>query len=129
MTEKYTELDRVERLPTGIHGFDQIARGGIPRNRSTLVAGTAGSGKTLFALQFLCNGVEQFGEPGVLVTFEEDPRDLVRNVQSLGWKLDEHIENNKVAVVDASPVPGGTTIEAGQYDLSALISRVEYAVD
>ncbi|MAA74895.1 MAG: circadian clock protein KaiC [Salinisphaeraceae bacterium] len=125
---KYTELDSLGVVPTGIAGFDQIAHGGIPQNRTTLIGGTAGSGKTLFALQFLANGVEKYGENGVLVTFEEDPEDLVRNVQNLDWHLDEHIDDGRIAVVDVSPVPGEAAISAGKYDLSALISRIEHAV-
>ena len=60
------------RVPSGIPGLDQITRGGLPANRLTLVAGGAGSGKTIFAAQYLAEGVAR-GEPGVFVTFEERP--------------------------------------------------------
>lgn len=55
----------VTKTPSAVAGFDQIAMGGLPAGRSTLVTGTAGTGKTIFALQFLLEGVRQFGEPGV----------------------------------------------------------------
>jgi predicted ATP-dependent serine protease len=59
------------RAPTGISGLDQIIGGGLPQGRVTLVAGSAGAGKTLLGLQFLLAGARQYGEPGVLLTFEE----------------------------------------------------------
>ncbi|MCA9640008.1 MAG: circadian clock protein KaiC [Polyangiaceae bacterium] len=118
----------VPKLPTGIVGFDQIANGGIPRGRSTLLSGTAGSGKTVLALQFLLAGVRNFGENGVFVTFEEAPADLMQNVRSFGWDLEGLVAENKIAVVDATPEPGEETITTGPYDLSALLARVESAI-
>jgi circadian clock protein KaiC len=115
-------------MPVGIAGFDQIADGGIPNGRTTLLAGTAGSGKTIFALQFLVNGIKQFNENGVIVTFEESPDDLARNVESLGWEIRRYVAEGRVAMVDASPEPGETVCEAGPYDLTALLARIEHAV-
>jgi circadian clock protein KaiC len=74
----------VPRVPTGIRGFDEVALGGLPSGRATLVSGTTGSGKTVFAVEFLARGITEFGEAGVFVAFEETPgprpgqRDLVR---------------------------------------------------
>lgn len=53
-----------EKMPTGIEGFDLIANGGLPKGRTTLLAGTAGSAKTLFASQFLVEGIAQYDDPG-----------------------------------------------------------------
>ena len=116
------------KLPTGILGFDQIANGGIPKGRSTLVSGTAGSGKTVMALQFLLAGVRDYGENGVFVTFEEAPHDLMQNVRSFGWDLEGLLSQKKIAVVDATPEPGEETVQAGPYDLSALLARIEHAI-
>ncbi|MEI6556990.1 MAG: circadian clock protein KaiC [Rhodospirillaceae bacterium] len=118
----------LKKTPVGIAGFDQIAHGGIPMGRTTLLAGTAGSGKTIFSLQFLVSGIEQFNENGVIVTFEESPEDLARNVGSLGWEIRRYIAEKRIALVDASPEPGETVCEAGPYDLSALLARIEHAV-
>ncbi len=118
----------VEKLPTGIVGFDQIANGGLPRGRSTLLAGTAGSGKTVLALQFLARGVRDFQQPGVFVTFEEAPSDLMANVQSFAWDMEGMIRKKQIAVVDATPAPGEVVIETGEFDLSALMARIECAV-
>jgi circadian clock protein KaiC len=123
-----TSLQLPEKIETGIYGFDQIAQGGLPRNRSTLVAGTAGSGKTTFAMQFIAAGILQYDEPGVIVTFEDTPTDLFANIRSFGWRLDEALVNKRLAVVDATPVPGDAPITAGNYDLSALAARIESAI-
>lgn len=116
------------KLPTGIVGFDQIANGGIPKSRSTLVSGTAGSGKTVMALQFLLAGVRDYDESGVFVTFEEAPADLMLNVRSFGWDLEGLVAQKRIAVVDATPEPGEETIHTGPYDLSALLARIENAI-
>ena len=100
------KMQELQKLPLGISGFDQIANGGIPEGRSTLVAGTSGSGKTLFALQYLIEGVRQFDQRGVLVTFEETPTDIAANVRGLAWDLETLIDENQIAIVDASPEPG-----------------------
>lgn len=125
-------IDRVyelPKLPTGIAGLDEIANGGIPESRSTLVSGTAGSGKTVMALQFLLAGVRDYGENGVFVTFEEAPADLMLNVRSFGWDLEHLVEQKKIAVVDVTADPGDEIITAGSYDLSALLARIEHAVN
>ena len=113
--------------PTGIEGFDAIAFGGLPRGRTTLVAGTAGSGKTIFGVQFLASGIAQ-GEGGVFVTFEETPEDIRRNVGSLGWDVQRWEDDGQFAFVDVSPDPTEETVVAGAYDLGALLSRIEHAV-
>jgi circadian clock protein KaiC len=77
----------VQRVEVGIPGFDLLALGGLPRGRTTLLAGPAGSGKTTFGLQFLASGARELGEPGVLVTFAERPEDMVANAESFGWGL------------------------------------------
>ena len=118
----------VQKLPTGIPSFDIIAKGGLPRNRTTLISGTAGSGKTIFAVQFLAAGIRDWGESGVFVTFEESPADVRTNMRSFGWDLDRWEREGKLAFVDASPDPDVEVIESGSFDLGALLARIEHAV-
>ena len=127
MTDKDRESS-VQKLPTGIPTFDVIAKGGLPKNRTTLVSGTAGSGKTVFAMQFLAAGIRDVGETGVFVTFEESAADIRQNMQSFGWDLEQWEREKKLALVDASPDPDVEVIESGSFDLGALLARVEYAV-
>lgn len=118
----------ITRLPIGIPGLDVICHGGLPRGRSTLVAGTSGSAKTVFAAQFLAEGIRQFDESGVFVTFEESPEDLRRNMLGLGWDVNEWEEQKKWIFVDASPRGKDRTIVTGEYDFGALLARIEHAV-
>ena len=127
MSEHVERRGPVEKLPTGIASFDMIAEGGLPRSRTTLLSGTAGSGKTVFAVQFLAAGIAA-GEPGVFVTFEEPPRDIRQNMRSFGWNLEQWEQDGSLALVDASPDPDVEVIESGSFDLGALLARVEAAV-
>lgn len=119
---------KLEQLEVGIDGFDSIADGGLPMGRTTLLAGTAGSGKTMFALQFIIEGVRSYDQPGVIVTFEEAPSELKTNIASLGWDIETMISQGKIAMVDVSPEPGEEVVVAGLFDLTALMARIEFAV-
>src|SRR5512141_1825186 len=59
------------KSPSGIQGLDDITTGGLPKNRPTLLLGNTGCGKTIMAMEFLVNGIEQFDEPAVFMAFEE----------------------------------------------------------
>jgi len=121
------ETDYIEKLETGIPGFDFLAEGGLPKGRATLISGTAGSAKTVFACQFLVEGIKK-GENGVFITFEESPKAIRKNMRGFGWNIKEWEENRQWAFVDASPQPGETPMVSGKYDLGALIARIEYAI-
>lgn len=119
----------VEKLATGIAGFDSISNGGIPKGRTTLIAGTAGSGKTIFAAQFLAEGISKEHEPGVFVTFEESPQDISKNLSSLGWTIRAWETERQWLFVDASPNVAEEPVRSGSYDLAALLARIEHAVN
>jgi circadian clock protein KaiC len=128
MSEGTNVKSAVDKLPTGIESFDMIAEGGLPKNRTTLVSGTAGSGKTVFAMQFLAAGIRDAAENGVFITFEESPADIRQNMRSFGWELEAWEAEGKLIMVDASPEPDEEVIETGDFDLGALLARVENAV-
>jgi circadian clock protein KaiC len=117
----------IPKVKTGIKGFEHISVGGIPKGRTTLLAGTSGSGKTLFGLEFLWRGIVDCKEGAVFVTFEETSEDIIRNVKSLGWRLDIMIKQGKLAIVDASPSLEDIGV-IGQYDFMALLARLEHAI-
>jgi circadian clock protein KaiC len=118
----------LEKCPTGIRGFDEITGGGLPRGRPTLVCGGPGSGKTLFALEFLVRGAVDQSEPGVFVSFEERSEDLERNVASLGFDL-AALAAKKRIVIDHVRVERSEIEETGDYDLEGLFIRLGYAID
>ena len=117
----------LEKIRTLIEGFDDISHGGLPKGRTTLVSGTSGTGKTLFSLQFLYNGITHLEEPGIFVTFEESPSDIIKNAHIFGWDLQQLIEDGQLFILDASPDPEGQEV-IGNFDLSGLIERLQYAI-
>ena len=118
----------IAKLKSHIPGFDHISRGGLPKGRTTLISGTAGSAKTVFAAQFLIEGVIKNSENGVFVTFEESPSDIKQNMKGFGWDMEQMEKDKKLLFVDASPQPGENPIVVGDYDLAALLARIESAV-
>ena len=116
------------KIPSGIDGFDVISRGGIPKGRVTLVAGTTGSGKTIFASQFLAAGIEEQDEPGVFITFEDPAKAVRQNVRSFGWDIPSWESDRKWTFVDASPHTGEHPVVVGDFDLGGLLARIERAI-
>jgi circadian clock protein KaiC len=112
---------------TGIQGLDEVTGGGLPRGRPTLVSGGAGSGKTLFALEFLVRGATQYSEPGVFISFEETIPDLTINAASLGFNLDRLVAEKKL-FVDHVSITRSEIGETGEYDLDGLFIRIADAV-
>jgi circadian clock protein KaiC len=100
---------RTERVPTGILGLDAQIEGGFPKGRSILVTGEPGTGKTIFALQFLMEGLAR-GEKGIYVAADEGPMDILEQASSMGWDLEKYIETKDLAILNAgtylSSLPG-----------------------
>ncbi|MHB1264827.1 MAG: circadian clock protein KaiC [Gemmatimonadaceae bacterium] len=117
----------VPKVETHIPGFDLVAEGGLPRARSTLVAGTAGSGKTVFACHYLAAGVQRSEGAGVFVTFEDRPEDIRRNMLGFGWDIAQWESEGRWGFVDAAPEPTLTPV-VGDFDLGGLLARVTHAV-
>src|ERR1017187_4562830 len=115
------------KAPTGIQGLDEITGGGLPRGRPTLVSGGAGSGKTLFGLEFLVRGATKYSEPGVFISFEESIPDLTRNVASLGFDLDRLVADKKL-FLDHVHISRSEIAQTGEYDLDGLFIRIADAV-
>lgn len=116
------------KSPTGIQGFDEITKGGLPQGRPTLVCGEAGSGKTLFAMEFLFRGATQFNEPGVFMSFEETESELTINVKSLGFDIQKLVLQKKM-LLDYVHVERSEIEETGEYDLEGLFIRLNHAID
>jgi circadian clock protein KaiC len=122
-------LDKnLPKSPTGIQGFDEITGGGLPEGRPTLICGGAGCGKTLFGMEFLVRGAILFNEPGVFMSFEETNEELITNVTSLGFHLDELIKQKKISL-DHVQIERSEIEETGEYDLEGLFIRLGYAID
>jgi KaiC/GvpD/RAD55 family RecA-like ATPase len=98
-----TTLNRkLDLTPTGIHGLDEMLNGGIPKGRVISVFGGPGAGKTTFALHFLHAGAALYDEPGIYVSLDESPQDILRNFSGFEWKLEELEKKEKLLLLDAS---------------------------
>jgi circadian clock protein KaiC len=116
------------KSPTSIEGLDEITGGGLPKGRPTLVCGGAGCGKTLFAMEFLVRGANQYNEPGVFISFEETEEELTANVASLGFDLGDLVKRKKIWLEHIRVEP--TEIEqSGEYDLEGLFIRIHLAIE
>jgi len=113
----------ISKVPTGIQGLDELTGGGPPRGRSTVVIGTAGSGKTVFAMQYIVKGALESAEPGVFVSFDESADKLSENFVSIGWDLKRMQEEGLVAI-DTILFDPTDLMRAGALDLKALFLRI-----
>ena len=117
----------IEKLTTGIPGFDILTHGGIPEGRSTLVVGRSGTGKTIFALQLAAHLARQ-GMPALVVGVEESADDLLVTGDGLGLDLTGLRAEGKFHVSDLTRPIEGPTVVSGEYDLYGLVHRLETAV-
>ena len=97
-----SETPLLERMRTGLSGLDQALGGGLPRGRTTLVVGSTGAGKTIFALRVLAEGL-RLGEGGLLLTFEESPKDILANMAAFTWAPSRRV-STRLAVMDGREV-------------------------
>ena len=120
-------LESLPKAPTGMSGFDEVTNGGLPAGRPTLICGPAGCGKSLFAVEFLIRGATEFGEPGVLMTFEETADDIRKNVASLGFDVEKLVAQKKL-YIDHVKVERSEIDENGEYDLEGIFVRLAHAI-
>jgi len=131
------QLQQLQRISSGIPGFDQIVGGGLIRDRVYLLAGPAGAGKTIFSTQFLYNGISKYNENGVYVVLEETPQQLRENMyNSFGWNIQTYEDNGNIVVLDAISsrlglssnerfvVPRPFTLESLLYEIQNAIQTV-----
>jgi len=121
-------LPTLAKTPTGIRGLDEITLGGLPKGRPTLICGDAGSGKTIFSVEFIVKGATEFNEPGVFIAFEEKAEELAQNVASLGYDLKKLVSAKKIKI-DHITINRTEISETGEYDLEGLFIRLGYAID
>jgi circadian clock protein KaiC len=106
---------KLERVKSGVPGFDTLCEGGLPKSTTTLLRGPPGAGKTIFGFQFLYNGYKEYGEPGALIALQDSPSDLLTFASTLGMNLD----NNKISII--SPFSPETVVhERADYETLSL---------
>ncbi len=90
------------KVTTGIQGLDQLLEGGLPERRTILVIGGPGSGKTIFASQFIHNGIQRHNESGIFVSLDEGKDHFYREMQHFGWDFKKAEQEGKFVFVDAT---------------------------
>lgn len=122
-TTKTLKPNQLPKCPTGIKGLDEITEGGLPKNRTTLVSGGAGSGKTLLGIDFLIHGAIDFKDPGIFMSFEETEDELYKDVSSLNLDLEGLVSQKKILLDHV--VLERKDIHERDFNLEGLLIRLE----
>jgi KaiC/GvpD/RAD55 family RecA-like ATPase len=123
------------RVRTGIYGLDEMLEGGYPPGRTILLSGGCGTGKSIFAMQYVYRGASEFDEPGVFVTLDERPEMIRQDMMRFGWDLKKMEAKGKMALVDAAaskigyPSEEKYTLPQAGIDIDRLIMRVMQICD
>ncbi len=120
-----SEYSSDERAPTGIPGLDEVMAGGFEKGSYNLIAGGAGSGKSIFSMQFLVTGIEKFNEPGIYVTFEEKKENVYKHMLEFGWDLEKYEKSGKFAFVEYTPEQVKKMLDEGGGLIESLINKIK----
>ena len=93
----------LDRIKTGITGLDEMLCGGFLPNSANLLEGAPGTGKTTIALQFIYNGITQYGENGLVISFEEFPTQYYHDASQFGWDLHKAQSDGKLKILFSTP--------------------------
>jgi circadian clock protein KaiC len=113
---------KTTRVKTGVTELDKLIKGGLIKKSITLVVGGAGSGKTIFAMQFIKNGLEK-GETCLYITFEEKKGKLYGDMKSFGWDFAQYEADNKFFYLEYAPEQVKALIEEGGGTVDQLITK------
>jgi circadian clock protein KaiC len=108
----------MDRVRTGIKGLDEMVNGGLLPETANLVEGAPGTGKSTLGMQFIYNGITQFNEPGLIISFEQFPQQYYHDAQAFGWNFRQLEQADKLRVIMTSP-------EVGKADLERVGGRIE----
>jgi circadian clock protein KaiC len=114
--------NKEKRLPTGIPNLDQMMGGGFEDNSTNLVMGTSGSGKSIFATQFLMEGIKK-GEKGLYVTFEETKSEFYHNMKKFGWNLEDYEKKGMFSLLEYTPEKVKTMLDEGGGAIENIIVK------
>jgi KaiC/GvpD/RAD55 family RecA-like ATPase len=117
------------KVKTGIPGLDEVTGGGFPSGSSVLVAGKIGTGKSIFAMQYIANGITDYGDSGVLVSFESSKKELYGYASTFGWQLQRHEKNGSLQILGGPIFKVSAGMAKSKSKIGDLISEVIDAVE
>lgn len=103
----------INRIPSGVPGFDELVEGGFEQKSVSLLVGAPGTGKSTFALQFLYEGAVHFNEPGLLLSFSETPESIMEHSLNFGWDFEKLEKENKFRVISLKPHQISSLLQSG----------------
>jgi KaiC/GvpD/RAD55 family RecA-like ATPase len=124
------------RTPTGIPGLDKLLTGGLPKNRTILLSGGPGTGKTILSSQYIVNGILDYDEPGVIVSLDENKQHVFEEMLDFGWDFQDLENNKKLIFLEASPIRylpaeikvGKLTVGRKEFSMATLIEMIKTSV-
>lgn len=118
-TEPYKQL---ERISSGASGFDKIIEGGFEQGSINLLVGGSGSAKTIFATQFLAEGLRK-GESCLFITFEEKKENFFNEMRTFNWKLEEYEKQEKLVFLEYNPEKVRTMLDEGGGAIESIVIK------
>jgi len=122
---KTKEKGSEERVPTGIPGLDEVMSGGFEKKSINIVSGGAGTGKSIFAMQFLINGITQYNDPGVYITFEEEKEKIQNHMQKMGWDLKKLGDEGKLMIIEYTPDKVSKMLSEGGGEIEWVMTKIK----
>ena len=127
---------KIERVPSGIPGLDDMMSGGIPKGRVVLIVGGPGTGKTIMSAQFLVAGIKKYNEAGLFITLDESRDHLTREMATFGWDIPGLERDKKWAFTDISPTekvggetkPKRLTVGKREFSMESVMDNVRAGV-
>ena len=114
------KTETIERVSTGIKEIDNISEGGYEKNSTNLIIGDGGSGKTIFAVEFLMEGMKK-GENCLYITFEEGKEEFYSNMKDFGWDLEKYEKEGKFFFLEYTPEKVRTMLEEGGGTIESIV--------
>lgn len=114
-----------QRIKTGIPGLDEVMAGGFEDDSINLVSGGAGTGKSIFAMQYIIKGIKEFNEPGVFITFEEEKEKIQKHMLKLGWDLKKLESEGKLEVIEYTPDKVKKMLAEGGGEIDITIEKIK----
>ncbi len=110
----------IVKINTGLEGFDRLLHGGLPKGYSYLVSGEPGTGKTIFCLQYLLEGLKQ-GEKAIYISIDEQPDHVIIDAQALGWDLSGYLNSGQLQIMDVSQYFNSVS-DTKNFDIQQVVS-------